>query len=177
MGPNVPKKEDDILFHGARVLKLPESDAVWGSDAASAESNAENDTTPSSSNTQSVKRRKNDTGSKEGSAKRTKKTPSGTSKSTNRDSQGTSSGFSGIPRKLNLGNSSMVKISPKVAATSGKSEKASKESVVINASKRLLERELIAKSNKAEMSSVRSTDDVIYIPEEGNVIEILDEDN
>lgn len=180
-GPNVPKKENDILFHGARVLKLPEFDAVWGSNTTSAESDTAKNLTPRSSNTQPEKRRQIGAGSKESSAKRTKTTPSGTSKSTKRDSQAASSSSSSVPRKLNLGNSSMVKsspkVTPKVTATSNKSEKASKESVVINASKRLLERELIVKSSKAEIPRVRSTDDVIYIPEEENVIEILDEDN
>lgn len=168
-GPNVPKKENDILFHGARVLKLPEYDAVWGSGTTSEESNTESNKTPRSI-AQPEKRKKSSTGTKEGSAKRAKARPSVSSKNKNQDSPSTSSSTS---KKLNFGNHSTEKASPKSTATSEKSEKAKNDALVINASKRLLEREHIVKSNKVELP--RPTDDVIYIPEEENVIEILDE--
>lgn len=177
-GPNVPKKESYILFHGARVLKLPECDAVWGSDTTPEENGTENNKTPRST-TQPEKRRKKSAGSKESSAKRTKTKPSrSSSKSTKRDNQGTPSSTttsSSTPKKL--GNQSVVKMSPKATATSNKSEKVTKHSGVLDASKRLLEREQIIKLNKVETPRGISTDDVIYIPEEENVIEILDEDD
>lgn len=181
-GPNVPKKENDILFHGARILKLPECDAVWKKNTGSEASNIETNETPKSS-TQSEKRRKTSSGAKESSAKKAKTKASGSSKITNRDSQGTSPGTSSsTPKSSKPRALSVVKSSPKVTATSKKSEETTSDSVVINASKRLLERERLLERVQVvkpikvkEIPRVRSSDDVIYIPEEENVIEILDE--
>ncbi len=182
-GPIVPKKENDILFHGARVLKLPECDDVWGSEKQSDETVAQSNSTPKSNTQSTEKRRKNS--SQEGSAKRTKTKPSGSS-SSGTSQQGTSSRTftsATTPKTPSLANRSAVKNSPKNFSTTKESSKLTnaptKDSVVIDASKRLLEREDTVKSNKIEAPRVvvaAATDDVIYIPEDHNVIEILDED-
>lgn len=181
-GPNVPKKENDILFHGARVLKLPECDAVWGNGITPEEDGTRNSETPRST---TDKRRKSGTGLKDSIAKRPKSKPSTSSKSTKRD-KGTSSSTakssplsskitsSSTSKKLNFDDRSAVKMSPK--ASSSRPESVTKDTGVLDASKRLLEREQIMKSSKVETPH---SDDVIYIPmeedDEENVIEILDD--
>lgn len=165
-GPNIPKKEDDILFHGARVLKLPEKGIVWDSVTTYSETVTERNETPKSK-TQPEKRRQNSTGRKK-SVKKTKITSSGTANRAS-SSKGTPSKTSCIsPKKLNLNFKS-----PKAAGASNKTQE---DSVVMDASKRLslLQRENIIKSNKTEASHAHTMDDVIFIPEEDNVIEIFD---
>lgn len=169
-GPNVPKKEDDILFHGARVLKLPEKDLVWDSTSTYTETSTDGNETPKSkAKTQPEKRRQNSTGRKQ-SVKKTKIVSSTTTSSTKSSSKATSSRTSQIsPKKLNMDIES-----PQAASTSKKSQELTTNAVVMDTTKRLslLERENIIKINKSEIALPNSMDDVIFIPEEENVIEI-----
>lgn len=167
-GPKVPKKEDDILFHGARVLKLPEYDAVWNGNT-SEPSVTEGSTTPISRN-QSAKRRKTDSTPKEGSAKRAKNKPAASSSVTT-PKNGNASRSSSVttPKRTSVSNGSTVK-SPKSASTSKKVTKTASTS-----ESRPSARQTDAKPTKEGTPLVKlASDDVIYIPEDQNIIEILD---
>lgn len=181
-GPKVPKKEDDILFHGARVLKLPEYDAVWNGDTTT--TSEENIVAGSSStsstpkaNGQPGKRRKSNSAVKEGSAKRTKSKASGPASvaSPNNRHSSTSSSVT-TPKRPNVSKrSSNTTVSSKVVSTSKQATKiaAANESVAVKTSLPVQKTEV--KSTRVETPSVNhATDDVIYIPVDQNVIEILD---
>lgn len=165
-GPKVPKRDDDILFHGARVLKLPEYDAVWNGNTTQ-EDVAESSRTP-----KSAKRRKNSSTAKEGSAKRSKtKSPGSSSASSSKNRNSSSTSSVTTPKRSSISDrSSSVAPSPQVAATSKKGSKSvtSSGSAAVNK----LVRETDTKSTRLEAPT--ATDDVIYIPEDQNVIEILD---
>lgn len=169
-GPIVPKKESDVLFHGARVLKLPEIDVVWGNETVfDGNGSSRNDDsvakTPTLNRSQGEKRRMNTP--KEGSAKKSKTKPSESSKSVKRASVSSTS----TPKSSKTSTK-------EPASTSSTKKPPTKESAVIDMSKKLLERsEPVEKSVKAELISAKTvSDDVIFVPESQNVIEILDED-
>ncbi|KAG4069080.1 hypothetical protein HA402_008391 [Bradysia odoriphaga] len=177
-GPNVPKKEDDILFHGARVLKLPEYDAVWnGANATISEENAAGSSRSRKSNGSAEKRRKNSSTLNEGSAKRAKNIPSGsTSVASPKNRNSSSSSSVTTPKRPIVSNRSSVTITPKAASASKKTTKTTKtanESVSTDTG--LLVRETEAKSTRVEAPRGKVVaDDVIYVAEDQNVIEILD---
>lgn len=186
-GPNIPKKEDIILFHGARVLKLPERDVVWENDTSSTKGANGNSKTPTS-NAQPLKRRKDS--SAKSSVKRTK-TTTPTGSASNRDNQpssssgtftsattpkksdaATRSSVTNSANRSSLTNSANRSLVSKVSTSKDTAKKAATNgSAVIDEYKRLLEVNSQRKSEKI--------DDIVCVSvtDNQNVIEILDEDS
>ncbi|KAJ6645586.1 ATP-dependent DNA helicase Q1 [Pseudolycoriella hygida] len=169
-GPNVPKMENDVLFHGARVLKLPERDIAWANgEVAETDSNK----TPRSASQAEKRRRTKGAGSSSKKAKPSEAQPSGSSYQITPTTVGSSGASSSKSSKhKNCRNEVTASCSTPTSTKSPKSD-----SGVLNASRRLLERENIIKSNKMAKPRTSPSRDVIYVPEEENVIEITDDDD
>lgn len=162
-GPNVPKNDVDILFHGARVFKLPESGDLWDKDDST-----DFGTTPKSKKKQK-RRSVTENGCDDSNATSSKKKR----KTKITDSSPNGSTSSAASRKLHLESNCSPKKLTKNSVSKSK-ELISTSHAIEMASKRqsLLDRERIIRCNKNDSLVCETTEEVIFIPDDENVIEI-----